>query len=81
MNQIARALIDWAPERMIWGSNWPHATLTEDRPDDRALFDLLNDWVPEESRRNRILKHNPEELYGFKPLPEPLSEGIDMPIG
>ena len=81
VNQIARALIDWAPERMIWGSNWPHATLTEDRPDDRALFDLLNDWVPEESRRNRILKHNPEELYGFKPLPEPLSEGIDMPIG
>jgi D-galactarolactone isomerase len=81
VNQIARALIDWAPERMIWGSNWPHATLTEDRPDDRGLLDLLSDWVPEESRRNRILKDNPEELFGFKPLLEPLSDGIDMPIG
>jgi len=62
---LARALADWAPERMIWGSNWPHPTVLDDPPDDRTLLRLLSDWVPEEARRTRILLDNPAELYGF----------------
>jgi D-galactarolactone isomerase len=68
IDQIARALVGWAPERMIWGSNWPHLEKEGDRPDDRALLDLLADWVPEESRRTRILRENPEALYGFESI-------------
>lgn len=66
--EIARALIDWAPERMIWGSNWPHPARMDDPPDDTALLKLLQDWVPEESRRHRILRDNPIELFEFEPV-------------
>ena len=67
VDDIARALVEWAPERMVWGSNWPHVGVEGNPPDDRALLDVLSRWVPEESRRYRILRDNPEELYGFSP--------------
>ena len=61
---LARALVNAAPERMVWGSDWPHPTQKE-KPDDALLFDLLADWAPEEATRRRILVDNPETLYGF----------------
>ena len=61
---IARAYIDAAPERMVWGSDWPHPTET-DKPDDAVLFDLLADWTPSAEIQRRILIDNPAELYGF----------------
>lgn len=61
---VARAFVAAAPERMVWGSDWPHPTET-DKPDDAALFDLLADWAPGEDTRRRILVTNPETLYGF----------------
>jgi D-galactarolactone isomerase len=61
---IAKGFVSAAPERLIWGTDWPHPT-TEVKPDDAHLFDLLADWVPEESIRTRILVDNPEILYGF----------------
>jgi D-galactarolactone isomerase len=61
---VARAYIDIAPERMVWGSDWPHPTET-DKPDDAVLFDLLSEWAPEEATRQRILVENPARLYGF----------------
>jgi predicted TIM-barrel fold metal-dependent hydrolase len=61
---IAQAYVKAAPERMIWGSDWPHPT-EKDKPDDAILFDLLTQWVPDEATRNRILVQNPEALYGF----------------
>jgi predicted TIM-barrel fold metal-dependent hydrolase len=61
---IARAYVAAAPERMVWGSDWPHPT-EKDKPDDAALFDLLSDWAPDEWTRNRILVDNPAMLYGF----------------
>ena len=66
VDQIACALVEWAPERMVWGSNWPHLDMDEEQPDDGALLDLFARWVPEESRRHRILRDNAAELYGFK---------------
>jgi D-galactarolactone isomerase len=56
-----------APERLVWGSDWPHPS--EQRkptlPDDAVLFDLLAQWVPDQAVRNRILVDNPSKLYGF----------------
>lgn len=62
--RVARAFVAAAPERMVWGSDWPHPTET-DKPDDAALFDLLADWAPAQDTRRRILVTNPETLYGF----------------
>ena len=49
----------------MWGSDWPHPSERDNKPDDAILFDLLRDWAPEERVRNRILVQNPEVLYGF----------------
>jgi predicted TIM-barrel fold metal-dependent hydrolase len=63
---LAKAFVKLAPERMIWGSDWPHPTSKPDaKPDDAVLFDLLSDWAPDAAVRNRILMDNPAKLYGF----------------
>lgn len=64
VNTVGRAYAQAAPERMVWGSNWPHPN-EMDKPNDAALFDLLTDWAPSEATRHRILVENPETLYGF----------------
>jgi predicted TIM-barrel fold metal-dependent hydrolase len=65
-SKVARAYVKAAPERMVWGSDWPHPTEKADsKPDDAILFDLLADWAPDEATRNRILIDNPAALYGF----------------
>jgi D-galactarolactone isomerase len=61
---IAKAYIETAPERLVWGTNWPHPNQKQ-LPNDALLFDLLEEWVPNETTRNRILVKNPETLYGF----------------
>jgi len=63
---IAQDFVRAAPERLVWGSDWPHPTSPGPRkPDDAMLFDLLLDWAPEEAARHKILVENPERLYGF----------------
>lgn len=63
---IARDFVKAAPERLVWGSDWPHPGLPDDhKPDDALLFDLLSVWAPDEATRTRILVRNPEALYGF----------------
>ena len=61
---VARAYAAAAPERCVWGSDWPHPT-EKDKPDAALLFNLLIDWVPDEKARNRVLVENPAILYGF----------------
>ena len=61
---VARAYIAATPERMVWGSDWPHPTEKE-KPDDAMLFDLLTDWAPDAGTRQRILVDNPALLYDF----------------
>ena len=61
---IAKAYIQAAPDRLVWGTNWPHPNQGEP-PNDATLFDLLGEWAPDEATRNRILVTNPEALYGF----------------
>jgi predicted TIM-barrel fold metal-dependent hydrolase len=63
---VARAYAKAAPERCVWGSDWPHPTEhTKQLPDDAVLFDLLTDWVPDEKTRHRVLVENPAILYDF----------------
>jgi len=61
---LARALTQAAPERMVWASDWPHAT-EQTKPDDAVLFDLLADWAPDAHVRRRILVDTPAQLYDF----------------
>jgi predicted TIM-barrel fold metal-dependent hydrolase len=62
---VGRALAEHAPERCVWGSDWPHPTEPHAKPDDAALFDLLQEWCDNETVRHRILVANPATLYGF----------------
>jgi D-galactarolactone isomerase len=64
--KVARAFVAAAPERMLWGSDWPHPNLSvTQKPDDAVLFDLLSEWAPNDAVRRRILVENPQALYGF----------------
>jgi 2-pyrone-4,6-dicarboxylate lactonase len=60
----ARALIAAAPDRILWGTDWPHPNVRH-MPDDGDLVDLLADFAPDEATRNRILVDNPARLYDF----------------
>jgi 2-pyrone-4,6-dicarboxylate lactonase len=63
---LARLFVKHAPERMVWGSDWPHVNLDgREMPNDGDLLDLLAEWVPEAAVRNRILAQNANALYGF----------------
>jgi D-galactarolactone isomerase len=64
MNKVGQVYVKAAPERMVWGSNWPHPNETN-KPDDAMLFDLLTQWAPNEATRHRILVENPSILYDF----------------
>jgi predicted TIM-barrel fold metal-dependent hydrolase len=62
---FARKLADTRPDRIVWGSDWPHVGQLEVMPGTTPLLNLLQDWVPDEAQRKRILVDNPTELYGF----------------
>jgi D-galactarolactone isomerase len=64
VGRLAQAYVKATPERLVWGSNWPHPS-EPNKPDDALLFDLMAQWAPDEATRNRILVQNPEALYGF----------------
>lgn len=60
----AQALIQAAPDRLVWGSDWPHVAVAP-MPDAGALRNLLATWVPDAALRKRILVDNPTRLYDF----------------
>jgi len=63
---VAQAYVRAAPERVVWGSDWPHPNLgPNEKPNDALLLDLLTEWAPKSVYRHRILVENPEALYGF----------------
>ena len=65
VDPIARALIEGAPERVIWGTDWPHPVCRIPMPNDGDLLDQLLDWAPDESVREKILVNNPLNLLGI----------------
>ncbi len=62
---FARALIAAAPDRVLWGTDWPHPNIAKNMPNDGDLVDLIPRMMPDESVRRRILVDNPARLYGF----------------
>ncbi len=62
---FAQALIAAAPDRILWGTDWPHPNTEGPMPNDGDLVDLLALHAPIEAVRNRILVDNPARLYGF----------------
>jgi 2-pyrone-4,6-dicarboxylate lactonase len=61
---MARALIESAPDRIVWGSDYPHLSFA-DKVGSVELWNLLGRWAPDESTRRRILVDNPRRLFGF----------------
>ncbi|MFZ9440911.1 MAG: amidohydrolase family protein [Hylemonella sp.] len=65
MLPLAQALVRAAPERLLWGTDWPHVNMNgRTMPNDGELFDLLGQWAPEAQTRQRILVDNPRAVYG-----------------
>ena len=63
---VAAAYVKAAPERLVWGSDWPHPSEPkEHKPDDARLFDLFAQCAGDDVAFKRILVDNPAELYGF----------------
>ncbi len=62
---FARALIDAAPDRILWGTDWPHPNIKEHMPNDGDLVDLIPLIAPEAALQQKILVDNPDRLYGF----------------
>jgi predicted TIM-barrel fold metal-dependent hydrolase len=65
LEPFAAALVEGAPDRLVWGTDWPHPSCGDKPPDDGALRSLLDRWAPDLSIRRRILVDNPAALYGF----------------
>lgn len=64
---LARALIAAGPERMVWGSDWPHPAIPCPMPNDAELLDLVGRWTDDPDQQRKILADNPARLYGFPP--------------
>lgn len=67
---VARLIGAHAPDRIVWGTNWPHnaARQTADYPCDAALLDLAMSWLPDDDAWQLALVDNPQALYGFPPV-------------
>jgi 2-pyrone-4,6-dicarboxylate lactonase len=61
---LVQALVDAAPGRLIWGSDYPHLSFA-DRVDSLRLYRLFEKWVTDEAARRRILVDNPRTCFGF----------------
>ena len=66
VSSMVRALVRQAPQRMLWGSDWPHVNLESPPPPYAVLRHLLDDWVPDARDRRLILSDNPASLYSLE---------------
>ncbi|WP_213309138.1 amidohydrolase family protein [Paraburkholderia sacchari] len=64
VTEWAQTLIEAAPDRLVWGSDWPHVAVRT-MPDAGQLRNLLAKWIPDATLRHKVLVSNPERLYGF----------------
>ena len=59
-----KALVAAAPDRCVWGTDWPHSQM-KPAPEAGVLLDQLFEWVPDAAVRQKVLVDNPARLYGF----------------
>ena len=62
---FAQALIEAAPDRILWGTDWPHPNIAKHMPNDGDLVDLIPLMMPDAALQKRILVDNPHRLYEF----------------
>jgi len=62
---FAHEFVKARPDRLVWGSDWPHVAIKPPMPKIGALLDLLADWVPDGNQRKCVLVDNAHKLYGF----------------
>ena len=62
LERECKARLEAIPERLVWGSDWPHLRVTPE-PDAAQLLARFKGWAGSESVANQILKVNPEVLY------------------
>ena len=63
-DKLAREIAKYAPERIVWGSDFPHVT-EKVKPNETYLTNMIARWITDEKTRKLALVINPEELYGF----------------
>jgi len=63
----ALALIETAPDRILWGTDWPHPNIKKFMPNDGDLVDLVPLFARDETLQHKVLVDNPARLYGFEP--------------
>ena len=57
------ALLRANPDRLVWGTDWPHPRIEGEMPNAGRLLDLFNEWTPDAALRRKILVDNPARLY------------------
>ena len=67
VGEVARSIATHAPERIVWGSNWPHNLVkrTEDYINDAEMTDLVLSWLAKPEDLKTVLVDNPADLFGF----------------
>jgi predicted TIM-barrel fold metal-dependent hydrolase len=65
---FARALVQTGPDKLVFGTDWPHPSISVPMPQDASLLDLLPLWTPDEATRHQVLVQNPAQLYDFTPV-------------
>jgi predicted TIM-barrel fold metal-dependent hydrolase len=68
---FVQALLHANPERLVWGTDWPHPAIGAPMPDDVDLAEMVLNWLPDEQLRQQVLVRNPEVLYGFAAWADP----------
>lgn len=63
---LVAALLQAMPERLLWGTDWPHPNVSGDMPDDGELLNTFLRLCPDPAMRQRILVDNPHALYRFE---------------
>ena len=72
---MARALVAHRPDRLVFGTDWPHVNMDgRNVPNDGDLVDLIPEWIEDAATQKQILVDNPRKLYGF------LTHSADMPL-
>jgi len=62
---FARAVVEAAPDRVLWGTDWPHPNVRPYMPNDGDLVDLIPLIAPDETLQQKLLRDNAARLYGF----------------
>ena len=65
---FVHALVEANPDRLLWGTDWPHPAFDGPMPNDGDLVDLIPEWLPTPELQQKVLVDNPQKLYGFGKL-------------